>query len=298
MEDDDDDILLTEDDAEDNVEEQSSQNEVVLEEKEELSKDEESEESEAEQYSKKVQNRIAKLTSRYHEEKRARERYESDLSEYDKLVKQLAEENNKYREVITNGEKVMIGEAKGRLDSEFKNAQAALVAALEGGEATAIATAQAELARVAAQQERLKGYTPQPLPKVEPPTVRRQEQPPQPDPRAVDWAKKNRWFGRDREMTEYAMVLHRKLVEDDGITPDSEDYYSELNATIKRRFPEKFEREPQAASKPRSASVAPATRTGVRPRRVTLTESQVRIAKRLGLTPEQYAAEMVKVNVE
>lgn len=112
------------------------------------------------------------------------------------------------------------------------------------------------------------------------------------DPKLSSWQKENPWFGKDDEMTGWALGLHQKLVRE-GIDPQSDDYYDRINRRMRQLFPDRFESEDDTpAEKPRRSNVvAPATRS-VAPKKVVLTESQVKLAKRLGLTPEQYARQV------
>lgn len=247
-------------------------------------------EEEIKQYSKNVQTRIGKLTSRYHTEKRQREALAQEVEEQGKIARAAIDELNRLKDLVNRGEHVMLGEARGRIESEIKVAQSNLKAALDLGESDKIAQAQADLSRVMAQRERIAGYQPQALQKTHIP--QRQVV----DTRAQDWAKGNTWFGRDQEMTHFAMGLHKRLTEIDGIRPDSDEYYDEIDANVRKRFPDRMPRtngrDHDTAS--RNSAVASVSRASGKPRRVTLTESQVRIAKRLGLTNEQYASELLK----
>ena len=109
------------------------------------------------------------------------------------------------------------------------------------------------------------------------------------DKKAQAWADKNTWFGEDEEMTQLAYGLHNKLVAE-GIDPTSDEYYERIDSRVQQLFPEKFE---DAPKKKRANVVAPATRSTA-PKKVTLTQTQVRLARRLGLTNEQYARQLVE----
>jgi hypothetical protein len=148
------------------------------------------------------------------------------------------------------------------------------------------------------------GQYPQ-APQWQPPGMYQPPPPDTPDPKAVDWLRNNRWFGDDEEMTGYAYGVHEKLVKRDRIDPRSNDYYVKIDEAMRHRFPEKFdtgeeppERQPaqrQAAAPRSTVTVAPPSRgNGAQPRKVQLTETQARVAKRLGLTLEQYAEQVLK----
>ncbi len=245
-------------------------------------------EEELRTYSKSVQKRINSLTSKHHAERRGKEAAEGERNEAANLAKHLVDENNKLKNLLNKGEHVLVGEAKSRLSSELKSTQTALTAALEAGDSEATAAAQSELARVMAQTERVNSYQPQQL---EPAQYVEPARPaPKPDPKADDWRSKNRWFGKDEEMTAFAMGLHQRLVNKDYLSPDSDEYYEEIDSNLRQRFPERFKSNRRATK----TIVAPAQRSSTRTRSVTLNESQVRLATRLGITPEDYAAEYIK----
>jgi len=242
-------------------------------------------EEELRQYSKSVQKRINRLTSKHHNERREKEKV---IEESTQITKHLVDENNKLKNLINRGEHVLVGEAKNRLSSELKSTQAAMTAALDAGDSEAITAAQSELARVMAQTERVNSYQPQALQPTqfrEPPPP-----PPEPDEKAEAWRAKNKWFAKDSEMTAYAMGLHQKLVREDFIDPRSDQYYEEVDKNLRLRFPERF----NTKRRTNKTVVSPAQRSSTGARSVTLSESQVRLAKRLGVTNEEYAAEVLK----
>jgi len=251
---------------------------------EEFDEDAEVTEEELRQYSKSVQKRINRLTSKHHNERREKEKV---IEESTRITKHLVDENNKLKNLINKGEHVLVDEAKSRLSSELKSTQTAMTAALDAGDSEAITAAQSELARVMAQTERVNSYRPQELQ----PTQFQEPQPaPQPDEKAEAWRAKNKWFAKDSEMTAYAMGLHQKLVKEDFIDPRSDHYYEEVDKNLRLRFPERF----NVKRKTNKTVVSPAQRSTTGGRSVTLSESQVRLAKRLGVTNEAYAAEVLK----
>ena len=136
-----------------------------------------------------------------------------------------------------------------------------------------------------------------------------QQSVPRPDNKAVDWQQRNEWFGQDEEMTSLALGLHEKLKRS-GVPIGSDEYYDTIDKTMRRRFPENFEddqdsevekvraEEPQKTSKPKASTVvAPASRS-TSPKKIRLSNTQVALAKKLGLTPEQYARELTKLEAQ
>jgi hypothetical protein len=170
--------------------------------------------------------------------------------------------------------------------------------AYDKGDAEEIATAQEEIA--AARYKKEYALSLKPL-QFEETAVYNQPQEtkvPVPDSRALDWQAENDWFGQDEEMTSFALGLHQKLVKS-GVNPNTEEYYEKVDTRMRQVFPDQFrsETQPDSAPAPRAKTdsvVAPATRSTA-PKRITLSASQVAIARRLGLTNEQYAHELVKL---
>mgnify|MGYP003676174450 CR=1 FL=1 len=252
-------------------------------------------EGEMDDYGKKVQSRIDKLTKRVRES----ERREQAAVQYAQGVQAEAETLKQKARTLDAG---YVGEFASRVEAETVDAKQALKVAIETGDPEAQANAQQRLARLAiegervkstqAQRERLKkemearGVDPnqpqmprQPQPQQAPP-------PPPPDPKAEDWAEKNEWFGQDEPMTLTSFSIHRKLMEE-GFDARSDMYYSEVDKRMRDTFPHKFEQKVSPTQ-----SVASANRGAPVARRkgsVRLTPSQVAIAKKLGVPLSEYA---------
>jgi hypothetical protein len=256
---------------------------------------------EVEKYSEGVQKRIKQLKFEYHEERRAKEEAARLQEEALKYAEQIKNENEKLRKTLDEGEGVLVNQAKGRVAAEIDKAKIAYKAAYESGDPDALVDAQEKLSALQAEKLKYESFkpqprqqqTPQPQPQYQQPTP----QPPKPDQRALDWAAKNDWFEKDPEMTGYAYGLHEKLVKS-GIDPRSDQYYNEIDNAVRRVFPDKFDDGPvieeSAPQRQTGNVVAPAARSGKKPRKVQLTSTQVSLAKRLGLTNEQYAAQLMK----
>jgi hypothetical protein len=161
--------------------------------------------------------------------------------------------------------------------------------AQEVGDGEAIATATEHLSRSAAESENLKRLSAQQQLRQQrvatlPPRTETQTAP---DPKAEEWATKNKWFGENQAMTFAAFGLHKRLVENEEFDPTSDEYYSELNKRIRNYFPNKFEKQ-QEQRKP-VTTVAPAVRNQGGRKTVRLTKSQIAISKKLGVPLEEYA---------
>jgi hypothetical protein len=254
---------------------------------------------EVEKYSEGVQKRIKQLKFEYHEERRAKEESSRLQEEALRFAQQVKAENEQLRKTLSEGEGVLVNQAKGRVSAELDKAKAAFKVAYEAGDPDALLAAQEQLNVLQNEKVRYDNYKPQPQraePAPQPQYEAPAAQPPKPDKLAMDWASRNDWFEKDPEMTGYAYGLHEKLVKS-GVDPRTEEYYNELDTAVRRVFPDKFGDEIIEESAPQRQAgnvVAPAARSGKRPRKVQLTSTQVSLAKRLGLSNEQYAAQLMK----
>ena len=237
------------------------------------------------QYSEGVKKRIQHFSKGYHEERRAKESALREREEAVRLAQNLVEENKRLQGSLGQGQQALLEQAKKVVQNELDQAKQRLKAAHEAFDTDAIVEAQEALASAKYKAERVNNFKPavaQPQnPVVQP--APRPEQTVKVDSKAKAWQEANSWFGDDKEMTALALAVHQDLVES-GIDTSSDEYYEKINSRVRKRFPEAFNSE-----KPKKSSVvAPATRSTA-PRKIVLTQSQVQIAKRLGLTNEQYA---------
>ena len=262
----------------------------------------EGEEDEAKNYSDKVQKRIKELKYEYHEERRAKEEASRLREEALNYAKKLQKENDDLRKSLSDGESVLINQAKGRVDAQLEKAKIDYKDAYESGDPDKLADASAELARIQNEKYRVDTYTP---PKQPEQTVQQtkpipqQPQKPQVSQRALDWANENTWFNKDSKMTSYAFGVHEELVKK-GVVGDSEEYYKEIDTEMRKVFPDKFDdviEDEETQQSQTGNVVAPTKRSAKKPRTVRLTSTQVNLARRLGLTKEQYAAQLMKDQV-
>ena len=263
--------------------------------------------------SQSVQKRINKLKYDYHEERRAKESSERLRDEAVSYARQISSENDNLRKLVNQGEKVLIDQVRARTQTDVGAAKDKVRQALEDGDSGAIVEAQEELARASYESQKANDYEPvtdtqtagRPAPPAQRPPA------PKPDPKAVEWSGNNTWFGSDKEMTAFAYAVHETAVGQEGLNPNSEAYYARIDEKMKERFPEKFEQETQSidgdtdvvsVSVPRKGGppsrptpvVAPARRNnGSVPKKIQLTRTQVALAKRLGVTPEDYARQVL-----
>jgi len=255
---------------------------------------------ELDDYSEGVKRRIAKLTKKMREA----ERREAAALEYAKKV-QLEQESLKSR--FTKLDTGYVSEMENRIKSSMEAAASRLAKAREDGDLKAEIAAQTEISKLGYEEARLAEIKAKQTvePKAEEKVVKQPEyqqqeqQPINPDPKAQSWAQKNTWFGQDEAMTYTAFSLHKKLVEEEGYDPQSDEYYSEIDKRIRLDFPHKFGKvEQQTTAKPTQV-VASASRNSKPGRKtVKLTPSQVAIAKKLGVPLEEYAKQLNNITKE
>jgi hypothetical protein len=248
-----------------------------------------------EEYSEGVKKRIAKLTKKMREAERQKE----EALRYAHSVKQ---ERDQFQTQATSLDKNYATEMEGRISSSIAAAQAKLAAARQNEDSKAEVEALTAISQLGYEQGKLAELKTQhqmqeTAAKEEPvqPTRQPMQQAPARDPKAEAWAEENEWFGKDNAMTYTAFDLHRKLTEEEGMDPQSDDYYKEVDKRIRLEFPHKFDRpvEEKQTTKP-TQNVASATRSTKSGRKqVRLTSSQVAIARKLGVPLEEYAKQLI-----
>ena len=255
------------------------------------------EDDEIASYSESVQKRIKKLRYEFHEERRGKEEAKRLSDEAIRAAQKLHEDNLMLRRTIEEGEGVLINQAKQRLSMQLQQVKSEYTNAYEIGDANAIADAQMKMTELKNEEYRLNGMKPRKA-EVEPSPVPQQlPQQARASTKAIDWSGSNKWFGTDRDMTAYALRVSQDVISE-GVDPESNEYYNRIDDSIRRVFPEKFagaRNEDRTQRKQVSNVVAPGGRqTNGNPRKITLSSTQVSLAKRLGLTPQQYAAQLLK----
>ena len=243
---------------------------------------------ELEQYSEGVQKRIAKLTKKWREAERQKEA----ALDYAKGVQR---EHLDVKTRMAKLEPSYVTAMENRVVSGLEAAKAKLAAAREASDINAEVEAQKEIAKLGVEESRVAAFKTRVEEtrekEVKTPTLDQAiGRPPAPDPRAESWAEKNEWFGKDNAMTYTAFDYHKKLTEQEGFDPNSDEYYTEIDKRMRLDFPHKFAKTESTESTKPTQTVASATRS-VRPGRKTvrLTSSQVAIAKKLGVPLEEYA---------
>ena len=269
---------------------------------------EELEKDTLDEYSDKVKTRLKQYKKVWHDERRAKESAYREQQEAIALAKKALEENKTLKARLSKGEDHLLESFKGAAESELANAKREYREAYEAGDADRLVDAQEKMTSaklkveralsVSAAREETAGQERESDVQIDinraPAQVR--------DTKATAWQEKNTWFGQDDEMTSLALGLHEKLVKENGMAyATTDEYYKRIDQTMRKRFPENFEEEKtveEAKTSPTrtklSTVVAPATRS-TSAKRVTLSNSQQAIAKKLGLTNEQYARELTKM---
>lgn len=256
---------------------------------------------ELQSYGKKVQKRLKALSKTYHDERRAKEAAMREREALEQYARQLVEENRSLKGKSDESHNALIQSAKKQVESELAMAKEKYRKAYESGESDALLEAQTALNTAQIRMERVNGLKPRVAEDRETSlqsttnTVERTEtntrpQEVQRDEKAEAWRDDNPWFGSDDEMTAFALGLHTKLTKD-GVDPRSDEYYEKINTRMRQVFPEQFddgEDEPEVPQKKSSNVVAPATRSTA-PKKIRLTQSQITIAKKLGVPLEDYA---------
>ena len=246
-----------------------------------------------EEYSEGVKKRIAKLTKKMREA----ERQKDEALSYANNVKR---ERDQFKNAATSLDRNYATEMEGRISSSLSAAQAKLAAARTNEDSKAEVEALTAISQLGYEQGKLaeikSQHAMQDSAANEKPTLQPQpaRQPaPVKDPKAEAWADENEWFGKDNAMTYTAFDLHRKLTEEEGMDPQSDEYYVEVDKRIRLEFPHKFGKVEQQTSKP-TQNVASATRSSKTGRKtVRLTPTQVTIAKKLGVPLEEYAKQLI-----
>ena len=276
-------------------------------------------------YSKKVQTRIKKLKFDFHEERRAKESSERMREEAIRVAEIQRSENERLKKLLDQGSVALQDVSKKKVESDLVAIQKEYQDAYDAGDSEKMVLVQKKLADATYEQRKIEeaaqNWNNQKAngvdkgePVAQPQTGQAQPSQPQVDPKAANWLKNNSWFQKpgNEEMTAVAYGYHEKLIRSEGIDPRSDEYYKRIDKRLREVFPNYFEDSEEettqedtdgsieteipekTGSKP-APVVASAKRSNSKaPRNVKLTKTQVQLARRLGLTNEQYAAQLVK----
>lgn len=255
---------------------------------------------ELEQYGEKVRTRIKELTHARHDERRAKEALERQNQEAIRAAQMLFEENKRLKGQLNTGTTAFVSQAQRLAEVEVEKAKAALKAAHEAGDTEAFVEAQTKLNEAVFAQQRAKALKSPPLQSqpqranVAPQQATPAPVPaPAPDPKLDAWRQRNPWFGEDDEMTSFAFGLHNKLAKS-GAAVGSDEYYATIDSRLRQVFPDKFETSKSEPARRPSTVVAP-TQRATSAKKIKLTQSQVAIARRLGVPLDEYARNVAKL---
>lgn len=267
---------------------------------------EELEADELEDYSEKVKQRLKQMKKVWHDERREKERAMREQQEAIRLAQKALDENKKLKANLSKGEQTLVDTYKQAAELELNNAKRSYKEAYETGDPDAVVDAQEKLNTATYKYQQAQGFKPTPLQEDEVDVQQQSEQVnvPQPDAKTAAWQERNTWFGTDQEMTALALGLHQKLERERGAEYiGTDEYWQTVDTTMRRRFPEYFGEDEttdgggkpvQRTEKKPATVVAPASRSRSS-KKIVLKQSQLSIAKKLGLTPEQYARELARM---
>jgi hypothetical protein len=249
-------------------------------------------------YGDKVKSRIKELTHARHDERRAKESLMREKQELERIAQQIVAENQQLKQYVNTGTQQFQQQSMKLAENELDNARKQYKAAQEAFDADAILAAQEALLEAKMKVNAITNYRPpvQQERREEPRQQTYREPEPQLDAKTLRWQAKNQWFGHEEfeDVTSYALGLHKKLMSS-GVDPQSDEYYEHIDARVRDKFPEVFGNEKPKESSRRPASVvAPAARSsGVK--KVQMTNTAMALARKFGLTPQQYAAQVAKL---
>ena len=258
---------------------------------------------ELENYSEKVKKRIQHFSKGYHDERRIKEQALREKEEAIAYAQQLVNENQKLKGSANQNHNTLIESAKKQVDGELAMAKAQYKQAYETGEPDSILEAQTALNAAQIRMDRVQSLKPRETEALQPEqtAVQNEVTVPQPqvprDEKAESWRDDNPWFGSDDEMTAFALGLHTKLTKE-GTDPQSDEYYEKINSRMRQVFPDQFdesiEDEPEEPKRKQSNVVAPATRSTA-PKKVRLTQTQIALANKLGVSLADYAQQVAEL---
>jgi hypothetical protein len=265
---------------------------------------EEPTDDEIENYSEGVKKRIKELTHARHDERRAKEALAREREELERFARHLVEENKRLKQTVTTGSAQVAESAKSAASAELEVARKKYKEAYEAGDPDRVLEAQEALTEAKLKLQAAASFRPpvqereEALQQPEPVVQRQQPSPPPLDEKTLRWQAKNQWFGSPgyEEITSFSLGLHQKLV-NSGVDPRSDEYFEQIDSRLRSKFPEVFKdtsAAPSDSSRKPPTVVASASRT-TGAKKVQLTATQLALAKKYGLTPQQYAAEVIKL---
>jgi len=260
-------------------------------------------EDDLEKYNAEAKQRLLQMKKLINDERRAKEQALREQQEAIRVAQSLVEETKKLKGRLTEGEKVYVSNAKEGAERQLELARIAYKEAYDSGDSEKVVEAQEKLTEAKFKLHEVESYRPQydesalQTAENEVKIPEQSQQPQRLDSKTQSWLDKNSWYGVDDDMSFLAMGIHRRL-ERDGVTTGSDQYWNAIDTEMRKRFPEKFagdnNSETKDSVKKPSTVVAPATRS-TSPKKIRLTQTQLALAKKFKLSPEQYALELTKL---
>jgi hypothetical protein len=254
-------------------------------------------------YSEKVKSRMSQLRKVYHDERREKEAAAREREEALRYAQTISEENRRLKSTLNTGEKSYLEVSKQAAEQEMDLAKREYREAYDSGDSDKIIDAQQRMNSAQYKLTQVQNYRPQYENALQNQQNNVNIQPEQtqivrPDRKAAEWQEKNEWFGRDEEMTSLALGLHEKLVRS-GVSPVSEEYYRRIDDTMRKRFPEQFEDDSldtgKTSQRTKPSTVVASASRSTAPKKVQISKTAQTLARKLGISPEQYAKEMIKL---
>lgn len=263
---------------------------------------------ELDKYDEEVKSKLRAAKKIYHDERREKERAAREREEALALAKQAIEENKRLKSRLSEGEKIYASTAKDAAERALEMAKAEYKAAYDAGDGEALATAQTKLTQATMALERAQNFKPSLQEESKEVQIPQSKPEPAPlEPKTAEWLDKNPWFGspRHKAMSSFAYGVHEELLDEFGQKFNgTEEYFRRIDKAVRRAFPDYFkeddgdaqveDQKPQQARSKAAPVVAPASRSTA-PKKVKLKQSQLDVVKKLGITPEQYAKEFLKL---
>lgn len=259
-----------------------------------------------EEFAGEAKQKLLQMKKVWNDERRAKEAALREQQEAIRVAQQLVEENKKLKGKLSTGEQTLVANYKENVVRELEMAKRAYKEAYDSGDADLLSEAQEKLIDVKMKAQEIERYRPEYSEEAlqsEETDVQIPQQAPKLEPKTQAWLDKNSWYGTDDDMSYLAMGIHRRL-EREGVALGSDHYFSVIDKEMRQRFPEKFadtaqvdvepETKPSTKTSTQRPVVAPATRS-TSPQKIKLTPTQVQLAKKFNLTPEQYARELTKL---
>jgi hypothetical protein len=251
------------------------------------------EEDDLESYSNEAKTKLHQLKKVWNDERRAKDQALREQQEAINVAQQLIEENRRLKGRLSEGEKVLVTSVKSNITRDLDEAKKEFKEAYDSGDGDRLADAQEKLAEVKFKSQQMENYKNEFDNPVEESYSTQQPQQ-RLDPKTQSWLDKNKWYGVDEDMSYLAMGVHRRL-EKEGVPLGSDYYYQVIDAEMQKRFPDRLGTDPESKPSAKTSTVVASATRSTAPKKVKLNQTQLALAKKFKLTPEQYARELTKL---